>query len=445
MPNRLPNRFINASLKYDGLTSDTTIAGTWGGATWASMTWMCWAKLNAISTTDVLAALISSTGANFMHFQFNKDVGSNLAVYINSGVILMSAPTQYQLMGRWHHIAVSTQSGATKIYLDGVLFSSDTTTYTNITQATALKFGEGFGSSRDAYCNMTDVAVFKAADGTGALSQAQVQQAMLNGPSKAISSTLYGYWPHSDGNGTTLTDTITGNNGTISGAAWSSETPTGIRANALIEYPASVTITSPQYVDLTASTLDTSGSFTVSCWAKFSSVSSIAAIIGKNQAGNFGFQTYVLNNGTLSTQFKNGGGIDIFGGSVVTGRWYHLLITVNSANVASFYVNTVLTGSGTITAGRNNLGVFRAGKSSDAFWGCMTGNVTRVRAYNVTLNHNDVIRDYNQQPVTGLLNSWAFNEGGGTNAVDSVSGQNGTLNSAGWSTNGPSISRTAVS
>lgn len=232
MPNRLLARNVPYSLQYDGLTNDTAIAGTWGGATWASMTWMFWIKVNKISTTDALAAAVSSTGTNFAHFQFNRDPGSNLAIYWNAGTILMSAPTQYQLAGAWHHIAITTKTGEQKFYLDGVLFSTGTTVYTNITQATALKFGEGFSSGRNIACNMTEVACFKAADTTAALTQAQVQQAMREGPSATISSTLYGYWPHTNGSGTTLTDTITGNNGTITGATWSTDAQTKVRTAA---------------------------------------------------------------------------------------------------------------------------------------------------------------------------------------------------------------------
>jgi hypothetical protein len=230
MPNRIQNRFINASLKYNGAGDDTTIAGTWGGATWASMTWMAWVRLNKTSTDQ--AAIVSSTATNFMHFQTALGATGSVALYGSTGTELISAPRQEMLYGGWHHVAFSTTSGNSKVYVDGVLFSSGTTIYGTITQATALRFGEGFSNGRGFPGNITDVAVFKAADTTAALTQAQVKQAMIAGPSTAVSSTLYGYWTHTDGAGATLTDTITANNGTITGATWSTDVPMKVRTAA---------------------------------------------------------------------------------------------------------------------------------------------------------------------------------------------------------------------
>jgi len=409
---------------------------------------MFWVKINKISTVDPLAAIVSSTGTNFVHFQFNKDPGSNLAIYWNAGTILMSAPNQHQLVGVWHHIAVTTTTGEQKIYLDGVLFSTSTTAYTNITQATALKFGEGFGSSRNAYCNMTEVACFKAADTTAALTQAQVQQAMREGPSTAVSATLYGYWPHTNGSGATLTDTISGNNGTITGATWSTDAQTKIRTlNTAtrkvtgVSLPNAVTFTTgTNYVDLTALTWNTSAAWSLSFWYKptAQALYTSGGVISKDVAGNNAFVIYQSGN-SLNMQVRGGtGNTDVQFQQLEINKWSHVAFTISAAKVCKVYINGDLKVSVTLASQPSNLGDFRVGRGADAFWGTAAGSVKGVHTYNTELSQDSVIEDYNQQTVTGIVNSWAMNEGSGLSVVDSVAAQNGSLrNSPTWTTDGP--------
>lgn len=656
MANRKLNRDIISSTQYNGTSSIGAVAGTWGGATWVSMTWMCWVKFNRPSTNDVLGAIISATDANFMHLQLNQNIGTNLAIYANTVSILISGPTQYQLMGDWHHLAVSTKSGATNIYLDGVLFSTATTAYANITQAAALKFGAGFGSARFSYINLTEVAVFAAADATGALTQTQIQQAMRDGPSTSVSSTLYSYWPHTDGQGTTITDTVGGRNVTLTSTSWSLDTPskkrrairplnsslafdgsttyvsipdgtilnhvtnitvggwvwnhgrdisnilfsayraatngwvfyvTGnqlyITKGALIDIASGVylqpntlyhlavklgasreptfyvngvkvsvssnttainansdakllgagrsaagaiqtfskinmsdwrfidaalsdaevldwyqnntvhastagrwkldegtgttatdsigtigngTITAPvwsidspsgntrkvtgvslptstvyaggaNFIDLSASTLNTGIAFSVSFWVKATTLPVLGGILSKDVAGNNAFVVYQAGN-ILNIQMRGGtGNLDVIAGRIELNKWYHVAFTVDTSKNMKTYLDTNLVTKVTLPSQPSNLGTFRAGRGTDAFWGTFFGNLKGIHTFQSTLSHEEIIKDYNQQPVSNGVNSWAMTEGSGTTVADSIGGATGNLTSVTWSVDGP--------
>lgn len=461
MPNHLSNRFINSSLRYDGLTNDTTIAGTWGGATWASMTWMCWVKLNILSADQV--ALISSTGANFMHMQTqgpNAFGASVLAFYHNSGQVLIVGPSIPELYGAWHHVAVTDKSGEQKCYLDGRLIGSGTATFTNITQATALRFGEGFGSGRGCPGNITDIACFKAADGTAALTQAQVQQAMQIGPSTSISSTLYGYWPHSEGTGSTLTDTITGNNGTITGALWSHNTPVDVRPSTRslsysIQLNGTTQSGSTAAIDLTGS-----NKLVIAMWAKSNGIG----------FGNIVFELSTDYN-SLTTGFaaslqvygasiglKGDGGYNTFEVTNVANSkgWNRIVYVIDKSAAAAsetkVYINGKLAGakafSGNSTNNFGNLALyFGARNNASGFTG---GNFCDMRfSKDYAWTATDVLKDYtdNIRPSSDtVIAYWPCSEGSGTTLTDtSGNGRNITLlNTPTWSTDVPCKARTAA-
>lgn len=458
MPNRIQNRFINASLRYNGSGDDVTPSGTWGGATWASMTWVAWVKMTG--TIGDQAAIISSTSTNFMHLQTTVIAGTgSIAVYHNLGTALLTAPKQEQLCGGWHHVAITAMTGEQKFYLDGVLFSSDTDAFTNITQATALRFGEGFGSGRAFPGNITDIACFKAADTTAALTQAQVQEAMVKGPSTAISSTLYGYWKHTDGVNATLTDTVTANNGTITGATWSPEVPVAVRPSVdaipfSIEFNGTNQSGSTAAIDLSAS-----DKLVIALWAKSNGVgfSNIMFEFSTNynaQAGGFAlaFQPYGASIG-----LRGNIGYDTFeAGGLNPKVWNRYVFVMDKSAGATgetrVYVNGKLAGSKAFDNNNtNNFGnlvlYVMARNNTSNYTG---GNICEVRfVKDYAWTATDVLNDYlnNIVPASGTTVAlWLCNEGSGTTLTDS-SGNGRTitlLNTPTWSTDSPMKARTAV-
>ncbi len=458
MPNRINNRFINASLKYNGSTDDTTIAGTWGGATWVSMTWTCWVRFSSLNTGDQ-AAIISSTSTNFMHLQTAVLAGTgSIAIYHNAGTALLTGIPQRQIYGGWHHIAVTAKSGEQRLYIDGVLFSSDNDTFANITTATALRFGEGFSGGRNMPGLLTSVACYKAADTTGALSQAQVLQDMTAGPSTNVSSTLYGYWPHTNGTGATLTDTVTGNNGTITGATWNLDTPSCARPLVKPRGSGSVFFNGTTQYGQTPSVTFGINQMTVAMWVKPQGVSGVLmessvdfnsrdAFIIAGLSGANKFHGSVHNAG-IGYSANNSSPVGAFQ------DWHRVVLvwdgTLSSAE-SKFYIDgrlaqeTTLDANLTASLANNALYFAARGGVSSFYRGYIGASLIHAsKLWTATEVFSDYIHD--TQPSATVLGKWDFTDGAGATVTDSSgNGYHITLsNSPTWSTDVPLKARTAA-
>ncbi len=131
---------------FDGVDDYTQLSGTFGNT--AEMTIEAWYKLDA-STGD-FQVIVSSDDATFSHFQLNPSgAGSIIAAYTDVGAIgfpISLVPTTF---GAWQHLAVSVQSGNTRLYVNGVqVGTTNTIAFTNILTSSNVSIGRGFGSGR---------------------------------------------------------------------------------------------------------------------------------------------------------------------------------------------------------------------------------------------------------------------------------------------------------
>jgi hypothetical protein len=131
---------------FDGVDDYAQLSGTFGNT--AEMTIEAWYKLDA-STGD-FQAIVSSDAATFSHFQLNPSgAGSIIAAYTDVGAIgfpISLVPTTF---GAWQHLAVSVQSGNTRLYVNGVqVGTTNTIAFTNILTSSNVSIGRGFGSGR---------------------------------------------------------------------------------------------------------------------------------------------------------------------------------------------------------------------------------------------------------------------------------------------------------
>lgn len=125
----------------------------------------------------------------------------------------------------WHHVCVtydgSSKVSGTHLYLDGQLLpnaSSTDTLSATIVNTAPFCVGAYNGTTGSWKGNITNVRIYSAE-----LTAAQVADEYYNG--RIVSGSVQGEWLMTDGAGSTLTASVGGINGTITGAAWASNVP----------------------------------------------------------------------------------------------------------------------------------------------------------------------------------------------------------------------------
>ncbi|HEY3181756.1 MAG TPA: LamG-like jellyroll fold domain-containing protein, partial [Gaiellaceae bacterium] len=185
------------------------------------------------------------------------------------------------------------------------------------------------------------------------------------------------------GSGTTLADLSgNGNNGTITGASWTS----GKNGGALSFNGSSSYVTVPD-----AASLDLTTAMTVEAWI-FATGSSFGTIVAKERTGG-GFPYGLEQGGSDSDSYVNTGTQYRSGISTLTlSTWTHLAGTYDGSTVR-FYVNGILAGSTTASGTLNQTSdPLRIG--ADLTWGeYFQGKIDDVRVYNRALSTSEIQSD----------------------------------------------------
>ncbi|HVS58768.1 MAG TPA: LamG domain-containing protein, partial [Candidatus Saccharimonadales bacterium] len=156
----------NSAYSFNGTSSYMALPGTWGGASLTQASVVAWYEVSA--TSGGFEAIIEPTDATFIHLQLNSS--GNNEVYTDTGGINLPIVSQTPT-GVWHQLVITTKSGDTREYLDGVQQgSSITTTYSYLLAATALQIGRGYSSGRYFNGSIDDVRIYDRA-----LNAAEVQ------------------------------------------------------------------------------------------------------------------------------------------------------------------------------------------------------------------------------------------------------------------------------
>ncbi|MDB4977853.1 MAG: hypothetical protein JWM56_39, partial [Candidatus Peribacteria bacterium] len=152
-----PTSFQNPrSLSFNGSSQYVTLSGGYGSG--SEMTVSAWVRPNA--TTGTFEAVVSPTDSRFVHLQLHT--GGNIVVYTNVGAINLPILAVTPL-NTWRHIAVTSRSGNTRLYVDGALTAKDTTSFTTILGSNAVHIGNGFANGRYFSGNIDDVRIYNRA------------------------------------------------------------------------------------------------------------------------------------------------------------------------------------------------------------------------------------------------------------------------------------------
>ncbi|MBD3184031.1 T9SS type A sorting domain-containing protein [Candidatus Poribacteria bacterium] len=260
------------------------------------------------------------------------------------------------------------------------------------------------------------------------------QPAGGGGTQPPVDPGMVSYWKFDDTSGTTAEDSADSNPGTVRGAAWT----TGISNGALQFDGVDDAVIVPD-----ANNLDVTTHFTLEAWinpagtGKDSSGSAIISKIG-GAAGNNGYQLGISQDNTQIFLNFNAPGETWYGNhffvdqTIPVNQWSYIVGTYDNADL-KIYFNGVLVGSKSLGAKsvvNSSANVMISGDDNNHvyFYGMIDEAVIR----NVALTQQEIQQRYTAMKggntaAAGLVSHWRFDEGQGTDAMDSEDGNHGKV------------------
>jgi hypothetical protein len=172
----------NAASSFDG-SNDYVLVPTSSSLDMTSaVTVEFWAKRRAIANTyQVLVGKPGNGQSKFENYAVWLNTGNNYQAYFGDGSTYVSVTTPAVTDTNWHHV-VATYDGATaKIYLDGGLKASKTTTLQLTANTSPLNFGRANNNAYFFNGWLDEVAVYSSA-----LSAARIQAHYVKGTTDQI-------------------------------------------------------------------------------------------------------------------------------------------------------------------------------------------------------------------------------------------------------------------
>lgn len=377
-------------VKFDQLDQDQNIIGKRHSAD----PWYSW--IFAIGDTNMPYFCVNNTSAQwYCSGYYNGDIST----------------------GNWYHLVGVKSGNNLSFYVNGSnsITWNDTILGTVLGSDSELGFNTYPGWGNNFSGTIDDVRIYSRA-----LTPADVSE---------LYTGLVGHWKFNESTGTVATDsTAEGNNGTVSGATW---TTSGMIENALsFNGASSVTKTG------SATVLKPSTEVSVSAWIKAGSTdtggSEIVSMgdsyaVRLDTTGNIRFFYY---NGTtwVST---------VTSGVNLKNNLWHYVVAQKTSSSVEIYVDGVLkitsANTGTITYNQGANFVIGKHGNGDAIYD-FTGLIDDVRIYNRPLTAQEISTAY-VNATSDLVAHWKLNEGSGTAISDSSgNGRNGVMNGATWTT-----------
>jgi len=231
---------------------------------------------------------------------------------------------------------------------------------------------------------------------------------------------LVGRWDFEEGSGSTTHDNSgNGNDGTISGATYSTDSILGSYA---INFTSNT-----DYIDLGTLNSDNFSTVTITGWVKFDVVGSWKRLWAKRVDSNNTIRVLTSDNNECIFSVRNGGlyPIDIYSSSSFqAGSWYHIAVTIDNVNQeAKLYLNGEVEGTDTsFTLPDVSTADFILGNTYAGGGSAPDARFDDWRVYDRVLTQDEIKN-------LMLVGQWHFDEGSGTAAKDASGfGNSGTLN-----------------
>jgi len=229
---------------------------------------------------------------------------------------------------------------------------------------------------------------------------------VLMGLANAAEPGLVGWWRFDEGSGTTAYDSAGSNDGTISGATWT----TGQIGGALSfggdgDYVETTTIS------------DIHEPITISAWVKTSGSASQQTIFGRNKyTSAYYYENFLfigVDNKIAFGDRPGSGSPYVYSTyAIELEQWYHIAVTRASASDIKLYINGVLNNSGSTTPCINTGIKYRVGTINTSHFP-FNGKIEDFRIYDRVLSAGEIWQLYQ-----GLLDKKASNPNPINEAVD---------------------------
>ena len=450
----------NYSLSFDGVDDVAEVPYASSPLTnLNTLTLEAWVNLSSLESGQHILDQWGSLGIYTLRVENNgtPTMSLNLDGMSTGGYIEYSIPTSD--INQWVHVTATYNGSNIILYRNGVQMSTAPATGNPSTthDANYLKIGN----------NYTDQALGGMIDEVRIWNIARTQSEIQNNMYNSLSGSeigLVGYWSFNEGSGATVADLSgNGNNGTISGATWSTDVPSPTSTNY------SATFANGSYVEIPASNdFSNLDDFSISIWIKLDSTA-VMDNLSNDDATHFiinkdHYPTYTNSTWNLSYYKDTDTGndylhwrLDIDGSGNIDGlslktdlvnvldnKWHYISITRDaSSGEQKFYIDGEVIDSGNAGAG-TIISPEKMVLSRHVFLSCcgLYGELDDFSFWNIVLTSSQIQNLMYTSPIgteESLIGYWNFNEGNGTILTDQTSnGNDGTLSNITWTTDVPS-------
>jgi hypothetical protein len=316
----------------------------------------------------------------------------SLDFYIYNNGSYYGFGTNTVTLNQWNHIVITSTAGANKMYRNGVLVTTNTsTTRPNYPATVSPKIGRSSITDGFWYQGKMDALT----TWNKILTEDEITQLYnMGGGIQYPFTTQTIRTPYSVYNGDNLIDPVGAKNATIVGGVTYS---VGKIGNAYTFDG------STGYLTLPVGSLNLAGSFSFSMWLNFNGTpSGYNTIISNTILGtNVGFVLVVIS-GSLYMQLGNGTGtwVQINGPAVseFTNKWGYVTFVWEQGVGMKFYLNGVLWNSGANTTTLSYSGITAApmiGKLTGGGWSLLNGSIDGLTFWNSALTAPEVITLFN--------------------------------------------------
>lgn len=429
-------------LYFDGSSNSYVDAGNnLNFATTDSFTVSTWFKTTSLASQGT----IINKGQNAVCFNYAFFVNTNGSItFGNTSGESTIIPAGTISANTWYHFEAVYVSGSITGYLNGIAYttaSSTTSTCTN-----SIKVGSaGVSGSRIFNGFIDEVKIYKYARTISQIKTDYSSRGSVKGVStsigastanKNLSNGLVGYWnmDENSGAGSTLADS-SGNGNTGIAALWGGGNTSTDSAHVVGKFGNSFNFdgVDDRIIVGNSSSLNITGPITISAWIKPTVVNIGQEIINKKADSDYSGYRLRLDWSNLAFSWSDGTNqlnVESSGG-VSAGVWQHVIATYDQ-NIVRLYVNGNLIFSSNhsepITSNLNTLkiGNYSGSFSAYPFW----GGIDEARVYNRALSPAEVQQLYNYAP--GPVAYYNFDEGQGSTVNDvSGNGYQATWNGSG--------------
>lgn len=226
-PFKIPTaiRPYNYSLSFNGSNQYVDL-GNGGSISQASTAFSvgAWFKQEAIAGGSIIT-IVGDQGAASARFYLQfVDSQFRAAIATNGTSANFTGSTRYFTNGVWNRVDLTWDGTNARSYINAVLDQTLTCNGTCSASTAGMAIGRGFGPSRYWPGKIARVQYWNAR----ALSQEEISKiykAGADSSSASIRSGMTGEWKLNEGSGSTAIDTFGLNNGTITGATYSTDVP----------------------------------------------------------------------------------------------------------------------------------------------------------------------------------------------------------------------------